>query len=54
MKKNIEEKVLTLSALCHTWVLDLDGTVVKHNRYKIDGYDSFLKGAEELLKNIFQ
>ena len=52
MKKGIEEKLLTLSTLHHTWVLDLDGTVVKHNGYKIDGYDSFLEGAEEFLKNI--
>ena len=52
MKKGIEEKVLTLSTLRHTWLLDLDGTIVKHNGYKIDGYDSFLEGAEEFLKNI--
>ena len=52
MKKGIEEKVLTLSTLRHTWLLDLDGTIVKHNGYKIDGYDSFLEGAEEFLENI--
>lgn len=43
---------LTLSPLGHTWILDLDGTIVKHNGYKTDGTDSFLPGAEEFLKNI--
>ena len=43
---------LVLSTLGHTWILDLDGTIVKHNGYKIDGEDSFLPGAEEFLKRI--
>ena len=43
---------LTLSPLGHTWILDLDGTLVKHNGYKIDGIDSFLEGAEAFLKSL--
>lgn len=43
---------LVLSNLGHTWILDLDGTIVKHNGYKIDGDDSFLPGAKEFLTNI--
>lgn len=43
---------LTLSPLGHTWILDLDGTIVKHNGYKIDGFDSFLDGAKEFLGSI--
>ena len=43
---------LVLSTLGHTWILDLDGTIVKHNGYKIDGEDSFLPGAEVFLKSI--
>ena len=43
---------LVLSPLNHTWILDLDGTVVKHNGYLIDGYDSFLPGAREFLVSI--
>lgn len=43
---------LVLSTLGHTWILDLDGTIVKHNGYKIDGEDSFLPGAEEFLRGI--
>ena len=52
MKTENEVQVLTLSSLRHTWILDLDGTIVRHNGYKLDGYDSFLEGAEDFLKNI--
>lgn len=43
---------ITLSSLGHTWILDLDGTLVKHNGYKIDGHDTFLDGAMEFINNI--
>ena len=43
---------LILSTLGHTWILDLDGTIVKHNGYKIDGIDTFLPGAKEFLASI--
>lgn len=44
--------VLKLSPLAKTWLLDLDGTVVKHNGYKMDGHDTFLEGAEAFLRRI--
>lgn len=43
---------LLLSELGHTWIFDLDGTLVKHNGYLIDGKDSFLPGAKEFLNTI--
>lgn len=43
---------LVMSTLPKTWILDLDGTLLKHNGYKIDGYDSLLPGAREFLVNI--
>ena len=43
---------LVLSRLGHTWVIDLDGTIVRHNGYKIDGQDTFLPGAKEFLNSI--
>ena len=46
------KETLTLSSLGHTWILDLDGTIVKHNGYKIDGHDTFLEGAKEFLYSI--
>ncbi len=45
------EKII-VSALPKTWILDLDGTIVKHNGYKDDGTDTFLDGAEEFLSGI--
>jgi len=47
-------KKLILSSLGKTWILDLDGTIVKHNGYKIDGKDSFLSGAKEFLMQLPQ
>lgn len=43
---------IILSPLGHTWILDLDGTIVKHNGYKTDGHDTFLTGAKEFLDEI--
>jgi hypothetical protein len=43
---------LVLSPLGHTWVLDLDGTLVKHNGYLTDGHDTLLPGADALLAQI--
>ncbi len=43
---------MILSSLGHTWIIDLDGTIVKHNGYLIDGEDSFLEGAKEFLMAI--
>ena len=41
-----------LSPLAHTWILDLDGTLVKHNGYKADGRDTLLDGAKEFMDSI--
>lgn len=43
---------LKVSPLAKTWVLDLDGTLVKHNGYKLDGKDTLLDGAAEFLHRI--
>ena len=48
----MNEHCLTLSPLGHTWIFDLDGTVMKHNGYKLDGKDTFLPGAIEFLRQI--
>lgn len=48
----MESNNLVLSPLGHTWILDLDGTIVKHNGYKTDGVDTFLPGAKEFLNQI--
>ncbi len=45
------QNTIKLSHLAKTWILDLDGTVLKHNGYKT-GEDSFLDGAEQFLRKI--
>jgi hypothetical protein len=45
-------KELVLSPLGHTWFLDLDGTLVKHNGHLSDGEDTLLPGADALLAQI--
>lgn len=42
---------LCLSPLRHTWILDFDGTLVKHNGYKT-GQDEWLPGALNFLRSI--
>ncbi len=43
---------LALSKLPHTWILDVDGTIVKHNGYKIDGYDTLLPDVKSFFAQI--
>ena len=43
---------IILSPLSHTWLLDLDGTIVKHNGYLIDGHDTLLAGATKFINSI--
>lgn len=45
------ENQIELSELGKTWLLDLDGTILKHNGYKEQG-DEFLKGAKKFLLEI--
>ncbi len=46
------EKKLILSTLPKTWIFDLDGTLVRHNGYKLDGKDSLLAGMKEYIRSI--
>ena len=47
----MEERKI-MSTLPKTWLFDLDGTLLKHNGYKIDGIDTLLTGAKEYLNGI--
>lgn len=42
---------ITLSPLGHTWIFDLDGTIVKHNGYK-EGGDVLLPGAKQFIESL--
>ena len=46
------DNTLELSTLGHTWIFDIDGTIVKHNGYKNDGTDTFLPKAKEFLQSL--
>jgi len=48
----MKKDTLEISSLAKTWVLDLDGTIVKHNGYKMDGKDTLLVGVKAFFKNI--
>lgn len=48
----MNNKNIIVSSLGKTWIFDIDGTIVKHNGYKIDGEDSLLNGAKEFFENI--
>ncbi len=51
-KEQVMDGEIVLSSLAHTWILDLDGTIVKHNGYKIDGEDTLIPGAIDFLNSI--
>ena len=44
-----QKKEQVLSALHHTWILDLDGSLARHNGYQEDGDDAFVDGALDFL-----
>lgn len=44
--------MLELSSLNKTWILDIDGTLVKHNGYLIDGHDTLLDGVKDFFKKL--
>ena len=45
-------ETVIMSTLPKTWIFDLDGTLLKHNGYKIDGVDTVLPGVREYLESI--
>lgn len=46
------EHELILSTLPKTWIFDLDGTLLKHNGYKLDGKDTLLDGVKKYLNGL--
>lgn len=45
-------KQLKLSTLPKTWLIDIDGTIVKHNGYKDNGRDTLLNGVSEFFASL--
>lgn len=48
----VENEDIILSPLPKTWIIDMDGTIVKHNGYLIDGKDTLLQPSVEFIRNI--
>ena len=46
------ERKIFLSSLAHTWIFDLDGTLLKHNGYLTAEGDSLLEGPAEFLASL--
>ena len=46
------KKIKLTKNLNHTWFIDLDGTILKHNGYIIDKKDTLLKGVKYFFKKI--
>lgn len=46
------ENEIVLSSLPHTWIFDIDGTLVKHNGYRTPEGDTLLEGVAEFLSSI--
>lgn len=44
--------LMKISSLNHTWILDVDGTIVKHNGYKTDRHDTLLPGVKEFFEGL--
>ena len=45
-------KIKLSKNLSHTWFIDLDGSIVKHNGYIVDKEDSLLDGVSVFFRNI--
>ena len=46
------KKIKLSKNLSHTWFIDLDGTILKHNGYIIDKRDTLLKGVKKFFNQI--
>lgn len=47
-----KENIIEVSSLPKTWIIDIDGTICKHNGYKLDGTDTLLDGVKEFFSKI--
>lgn len=45
-------KIKVTKYLSHTWFIDLDGTILKHDGHLIDKKDTLLKGVKFFFKKI--
>lgn len=48
----MKERIILSKDFPQTWIFDLDGTLVKHNGYLIDGEDTLLDGVQDFFENL--
>jgi len=46
------KKIKLTKKLAHSWFIDLDGTILKHNGYITDKKDTLLAGVKKFFKQI--
>lgn len=46
------KKIKLTKNLSHTWFIDIDGTILKHNGYIINKFDTLLPGVRKFFKKI--
>ena len=49
---NSMEQTVYVSPLGKTWIFDIDGTLCKHNGYKLDGFDTVLPGVKDFFSRL--
>lgn len=52
IENGTDDSRLVLSALQHTWLIDIDGTIAKHNGYLEDGEDTPLENSCVFLRGL--
>ena len=48
------KKIKLSKNMAHTWFIDLDGSILKHNGYIIDKKDTLLKGVKNFLNKFLK
>ena len=46
------KKIKLSTNMAHTWFIDLDGTILKHNGHILEKKDTLLKGVKKFFKQI--
>lgn len=48
----LNNEIIEVSNLPKTWIIDIDGTICKHNGYIVDGYDTLLDGVKSFFMDM--
>ena len=48
----LNNEIIEVSNLPKTWIIDIDGTICKHNGYIVDGHDTLLDGVKSFFMDM--